>query len=298
MTTAPNLLKLLHPSAMDQILWQLAAHAMRVQNYRHGAFLDAAATAAKCTVYMTYLEQRQNLRVTGQLHHIEPKRVRLIVEEVQQALSEGKLLKMLGSQEPRYLIQFPFMWLENYPWRPGSSRIANNSLTKAEKAQLEKRLPATMPDAQVINGFQFQNLIGQLYDRSQQHLPRDRVLPLSDAMVEHIERCLLHSGTVTKVDSWCGIAFYALTREHYSPVDQEERLGILMEDTARYFELMQKWVERQPGVLRIVEELDILPERFDQAVAELDEFVHAWANRYHHDEGVPFVVQMACGAAQ
>ena len=43
---------------------------MRTGGHRHGAFLDAAATAAKCAIYMTYMEQGQNLRMTGHLHHI------------------------------------------------------------------------------------------------------------------------------------------------------------------------------------------------------------------------------------
>lgn len=141
MTKDTDLIKSLSPSAMDQILLYLAFSAMRTSGHRHGAFLDAAATAAKCAIYMTYMEQGKNLRMTGHLHHIEPKRVKVIVEEVQQALTEGKLLKMLGSQEPRYLIQFPYVWLENYPWQPGHSRISGSSLTQEEKRVIETKLP-------------------------------------------------------------------------------------------------------------------------------------------------------------
>ena len=57
---------------MDQIMLYLAFSAMRTSGHRHGAFLDAAATAAtaaKCATYMTYLEQGQNLRMTG---HLQP----------------------------------------------------------------------------------------------------------------------------------------------------------------------------------------------------------------------------------
>ncbi|WP_445240652.1 hypothetical protein [Microcoleus vaginatus] len=115
-----DLVKSLSPSAMDQIMLYLAFSAMRTSGHRHGAFLDAAATAAKCAIYMTYMEQDNNLRMTGHLHHIEPKRVKVIVEEVREALTQGKLLKMLGSQEPRYLIQFPYVWLEQYGWMPGT----------------------------------------------------------------------------------------------------------------------------------------------------------------------------------
>jgi hypothetical protein len=283
---------------MDRILLQLAFSTLRIQNYRHGAFLEAAASAAKCAIYATYLEQDQNLRATSQLHHIEAKRVRVIVEEVRQCLTEGKLLKMLGSQEPLYLIQLPFIWLEYYPWKPGQKRVRGTVLTSTEQAQLEPHLSDTMPAAQIINTVHFQDLIMQLYERSQADLPPDRVLPLSEAMLEHIERCLLHSGTVTKVITIAGMSYYSLTRESYSPVQQEERLGTMMADTARYFELMQRWVDRQPHYLRVMEELDIAPDQIDAAIAELDQLVHAWANRHHQVNGVPFGVQMACGVAQ
>jgi hypothetical protein len=151
MTKDLDLIKLLSPSAMDQIMLYLAFSAMRTGGHRHGAFLDAAATAAKCAIYMTYLEQDGNLRMTGHLHHIEPKRVKAIVEEVGQALTEGKLLKMLGSQEPRYLIQLPYVWMKQYPWQPGRSRICSTSLTSEEKRTLEQKLPPQLPDAQLIN---------------------------------------------------------------------------------------------------------------------------------------------------
>ena len=100
MKSDTELINSLSPSAMDQIMLYLAFSAMRTSGHRHGAFLDAAATAAKCVIYMTYVEQGQNLRMTGHLHHIEPKRVKVIVQEVEEALTKGKLLKMLGSQEP------------------------------------------------------------------------------------------------------------------------------------------------------------------------------------------------------
>ena len=87
MSNDVDLIKRLGPSAMDQIMLYLAFSAMRTSGHRHGAFLDAAATAAKCAIYMTYLEQGQNLRMTGHLHHLEPKRVNISVEEVRQALT-------------------------------------------------------------------------------------------------------------------------------------------------------------------------------------------------------------------
>jgi Peptidase family S48/Heterocyst differentiation regulator C-terminal Hood domain len=296
MTNDLDLIKRLSPSAMDQIMLYLAFSAMRTGGHRHGAFLDAAATAAKCAIYMTYLEQDQNLRMTGHLHHIEPKRVKVIVEEVRQALTEGKLLKMLGSQEPRYLIQLPYVWMEQYPWIPGRSRISGNSLTLDEKRQIEEKLPPNLPDAQLINSFQFVDIIEFLHSRSQEDLPEDRRLPLSEALAEHIKRRLLYSGTVTRIDSPWGMPLYALTRSSYSPADEEERTYIMLEDTARYFRMMKEWAERQPRYLRILEELDIPADRVEQALDELDEVIRAWADRYHSvDGGVPFILQMSTG---
>lgn len=293
-----DLIKTLGPSAMDQIMLYLAFSAMRTSGHRHGAFLDAAATAAKCAIYTTYMEQGQNLRMTGHLHHIEPKRVKVIVEEVRQALTEGKLLKMLGSQEPRYLIQFPYVWLEQYPWQPGKPRIPGNNLTQEEKRVIENKLPKLLPDAQLINSFQFMELIEFLHRRSQEDLNPDRRMPLSEALAEHIKRRLIYSGTVTKVDSPWGMPFYALTRASYSPEDQEERTYIMVEETARYFRMMRDWAERQPRVMRVLEELDIPPNRVDQAIEELDEIIRQWADRYHEAGGEPMVLQMVFGAKE
>lgn len=296
MTNDLDLIKRLSPSAMDQIMLYLAFSAMRTSGHRHGAFLDAAATAAKCAIYMTYLEQDHNLRMTGHLHHIEPKRVKAIVEEVKQALTEGKLLKMLGSQEPRYLIQLPYVWMEQYPWQPGQSRIASTSYTSEEKRQLEQKLPpGNLPDAQVINAFQFLDLVEFLHARSQEDLPGDRQMPLSEALAEHIKRRLLYSGTVTRIDSPWGMPFYALTRASYSPAEEEERTYIMVEDTARYFRLMNDWANRQPKVMRVLEELDIPPHKIDQAMEELDEVVRAWGDKYHQAGGMPFIMQMVVG---
>ena len=296
MTNDLDLIKRLGPSAMDQIMLYLAFSAMRTGGHRHGAFLDAAATAAKCAIYMTYLEQEQNLRMTGHLHHIEPKRVKVIVEEVRQALTEGKLLKMLGAQEPRYLIQFPYIWLEQYPWIPGRSRVPGSNLTSDEKRQIEEKLPPNLPDAQLINSFQLMDIIEFLHSRSQEDLPDDRQMPLSEALAEHIKRRLLYSGTITRIDSPWGMPFYALTRSSYAPADEEERTYIMLEDTARFFRMMKDWAERQPSVIRILEELDIPPERVPQALAELDEVIRMWADRYHQVGGKPYILQMIMGS--
>jgi hypothetical protein len=268
---------------------------MRTSGHRHGAFLDAAATAAKCAIYMTYLEQGQNLRMTGHLHHLEPKRVKIIVEEVRQALTEGKLLKMLGSQEPRYLIQLPYVWMEKYPWQPGRSRVPGTSLTSEEKKQIERKLPKNLPDAQLVTSFEFLELIEFLHKRSQEELPQHHQMPLSEALAEHIKRRLLYSGTVTRIDSPWGMPFYALTRPFYAPADDQERTYTMVEDTARYFRMMKDWAERKANSMRAVEELDIPLEKMQEAMEELDEIIRAWADKYHCDGGTPMILQMAFG---
>lgn len=294
-TNDMDLVRQLGPSAMDQILLYLAFSAMRTGGHRHGAFLDAAATAAKCAIYMTYVEQGENLRMTGHLHHIEPKRVKAIVGELHQALTEGRLLKMLGSQEPRYLIQFPYVWLERFPWKAGQPRVAGTSFTSEEKRLIEKKLPSGTPDAQLITSFQFMELIEFLHERSQEDFPTERQSPLSEALAEHIRRRLMYSGTVSRIDSPWGMPFYALLRPSYSPADQEERTYIMLEDTARYFRIMREWAERQENTVRILEELDIPPQNVKKALAELDETIRVWADKYHRVGGQPIVVQMAVG---
>jgi len=295
MTNDIDLIKRLGPSAMDQIMLYLAFSAMRTGGHRHGAFLDAAATAAKCAIYMTYLEQGQNLRMTGHLHHLEPKRVKIIVEEVRQALTEGKLLKMLGSQEPRYLIQLPYVWMEKYPWQPGRSRVPGTSLTSEEKKQIEQKLPKNLPDAKLVTSFEFMELIDFLHKRSQEDLPPSHQMPLSEALAEHIKRRLLYSGTVTRIDSPWGMPFYALTRPFYSPADDQERTYTTVEDTARYFRMMKYWADRKPNTMRAVEELDIPVDQIEQAIDELDEVIRSWGDKYHQEGGVPMILQLVFG---
>lgn len=289
------LIRRLSPSAIDQILLYIAFSAMRTGGHRHGAFLDAAATAAKCAIYMTYLEQGENLRMTGHLHHIEPKRVKAIVEEMRQALTEGKLLKMLGSQEPRYLIQFPYMWLRRYPWQPGQSRVSGTSLTSEEKTILENKLPTPCPDARIINSFQFLELIEILHEKSQDDLPEDHRVPLSEALAEHIRRRLIYSGTVARIDASWGASYYGLARASYAPVDDQERMYAMVDDTAQYFRMMREWANGIPGTMRVLEELDIPIANRAAALQELDEVIRTWADKYHQPGGEPTLLQMVIG---
>jgi len=297
-----DLIQSLSPSAMDQILIYLAFTAMRMGGHRHGAFLDAAATAAKCAVYTTYQEQEGNLRMTGMLHHIEPKRVKAIVKEIEAALHQGSLLKLLGSQEPHYLIQLPCLWLERYPWQPGESRLAGSSLTPSELAQLEAQCTPNLPPAQILNVFQFMDMIELLHNRNQENFPSDQRTPLSESLAEHIRRRLIHSGTVLTIENSRGLPFYVLARCSYAPAGENERESVVIEDTARYFQLMRTWAQQEPDqpqeILRILEELAIPPHLLPQALEDLDQILRSWADRYHQDGGQGFAVHMVAGIVE
>ena len=297
MTNCSDLINRLSLNALDEIMFYLAFSAIRKGGHRHGAFLNAAATAAKCTVYMTYLEQNESLRRTGHLHHIEPKRVKEIVEEVRLALTEGKLLKLLGSQEPDYLMQFPYVWLEHYPRSPNQTCFPNRGLSKNELERLTRKLPPNMPNAQVIDVMQLMEMIEFLYNRSQQDCPPDQRLPLSESFAEHIRRRLLYAGTIVKVDvSMVGLPLYALARTSHSPAGKDSRTCAMIEDTARFFRMMQAWTDDCPHVIRIVEELDVYPDKVKQALDSLDEILRDWADRFHQEGGEPLVLQMVVGS--
>ncbi|NJN72724.1 MAG: heterocyst differentiation master regulator HetR [Limnothrix sp. RL_2_0] len=295
MKTELDLLKDLNPSALDEILLYLAFCVLRGTGYRHGAFLDAAATAAKCAIYTTYQEQEGNLRMTGHLHHIEPKRVKVIVKEIEETLREGQLLKMLGSQEPSYLIELPYVWLEQFPLESGRSPMMGNNLSSEHIDYFKQRLPEGLPHAQVISSLQFSDLIEFLHQRSQEKFPGDRRMPLSEALAEHIKRRLLHAETVMRLDNPWGMPYYVLLRQTYAPEGEEERLYTMVEDTARYFRLMREWSEKKPDVMRVFESLDIAQADLPEAQAELDQLMRTWADKYHQRGQTTMAVQMVFG---
>lgn len=283
-------------SAADQILLYLALSTMKLGGHRYGTFLDAATTAAKFSIYSTYLEQGKNLRKTGFLYHVEPKRVRVIVKEVQAALNEGRALKTLASQEPYYLIGLPYLWQERYPWQDGQPRIQWDGLMSSEKEKIEASLPANLPKTRLLNAFEFDELIDLLHNTSQDDLSPERRIPLSDAMAEHIKFRLLHSGTVIPIESpLLKIPFYVLTRTTYAPKGERERVFAMIQDVARFFQLLQDWVTEKSGVMRILEAFDVDPAEKEAALKELDETLKAWADKYHRDGGFPMILQMAVG---
>jgi hypothetical protein len=218
------------------------------------------------------------------------------MDELIQALTEGKQLRKTSSKEP--LIQFPYIWLERYPWQPGRSRIFDPSLNSEQKQQIETKLPERLLNAQVVNSRQLLELIEFLYARSQEDLLPEQCVPFSEAIAEDIKRRLIASETIMLIHSPWGVPYYALTHASYSPVDQEERTYTVIEDTSRYFRLMKDWADRKSITMRLMEELDILPNRIEPAMQELDEIIRDWADKYHHHQGQPMILHAVFGSQE
>lgn len=283
-------------SSADRILVYLAISAMKLGGHRYGAFLDAANTAAKFAIYSSYLEQGKNIRKTSFLHHVEPKRVRAIIKEVEAVLQEGRSLTALSDREPYYLIGIPYLWQERYPWSPGTPRLQGHSLTPKEQESLESQLPADVPAARLLDLFEFLDLIKLLHTKSQAEFPPNRRMALSDALTEHIKFRLLHAGTVTQIDIPClSIPIFALVRNHYAPKGERERVFTMIDDVARFYKLMQGWVIEKTDVFRALEVFDVDKEHQAEALEELDQLLQAWADKYHQDGGHPMILQLATG---
>ncbi len=264
--------------------------------HRYGAFLDAATTAAKLAIYTTYREQGANIRKTGFLYHVEPKRIKAIVQEVEAALAQGQGMRGLNSQEPYYLIALPFLWQERFPATKSESRVTIHGLTPGERKEIEASLPPTAPAARILDQVEFNELVEMLHELSQEELPENHRMPFSDALMSHIKFRLLHSETVIQIDSpLVSIPLFALTSESYIPKGERERVFAMIDDVARYFSLLQAWVREEEGVLRGVEVFDIDADRRQEALQELDEMLRNWADRYHQDGGFPMVLQFAAG---
>lgn len=286
-------------SSADRILFYLAISVMKLGGHRYGSFLEAANTAAKLAIYSSYLEQSNNIRKTSFLHHVEPKRVRAIVKEVEAFKADGKSLTSLSDQEPYYLIGLPFLWQEKYSWKAGQCRLNSHHLSAKEHEALYAQLPVDLPAARFLDMLEFLELIKLLHEKSQAEYPVNRRMPLSEALTEHIKFRLLHSGTVTQVDiPFLSIPIFALTRTHYAPKGEKERVFTMLDDLARFGKLMQGWVVERPDVLRGLEVFDVAPERREQALAELDTMLKVWADKYHQEGGHPMILQLAAGTRE
>ncbi|MEO0984267.1 MAG: heterocyst differentiation control protein [Cyanobacteria bacterium J06639_14] len=294
-----EVLSSLKVSSADRILIYLAISAMKLGGHRYGAFLDAATTAAKFAVYSSYLEQGKNIRKTSFLHHVEPKRVRAIIKEVETVLQEGRSLTALSEQEPYYLIGLPYLWQEKYPWEPGMPRLQGHDLTPKEHESLADQLPHDVPPARLIDLFGFLDLIKLLHDKSQAEFPPNRRMALSEALTEHIKFRLLHSGTVIQVDiPFLSIPIFALARNHYAPRGQQERVFTMLDDVARVCKLLQGWVVERSDTFRALEVFDVDTDRREEALEELDGLLQAWADKYHKDGGHPMILQLAAGTRE
>jgi hypothetical protein len=279
----------------DLLLFYIAMMSMKISGHRYGTFLGAASTAAKLAVYTTYLEQGRNQRKTGFLHHIETKRVKSIIEEVEAALIQEQELKLLGSGEPPYLIGVPHLWIELYP-HVGGSRSSLGEISQRNVIYLEKILPKNIPNALVISEAELLALIEQMHDACQSHLPDSNREKLSDAMIEHIKFCLLQSETILEIKLLdCDVTVFALQKSSYSPKSYSSRVEVMFQDTLRFFNLLRLWVNQDQQVFRALETLLIDPNRYQEAIAELDQFITSWADRYHTNSQNPIVLQLVVG---
>ncbi len=138
-------------------------------------------------------------------------------------------------------------------------------------------------------------LIECLHSRSQEALPTDKQEPLSEPLLEHIRDRLLYSQTVERIDIARGLPLYVLRKTSYSPESREERVFSMVEDTASYFRLLNAWVDREPHTLRAVETLDVPEDQVAEALAELDQLLQAWADKYHRQGSPTLLVQLAAG---
>ena len=294
-----ELSKVVDNSPADWILLHLAMGTMKMGGHRYGAFLDAATTAAKLAIYSTFIEQGENIRKTGFLYHVEPKRVKAIVKEIQTAIADGQSLKSLNSKEPYYLIAVPFLWQERFPCQDQEPQVTLPGLTPGERKAIEDSLPPGSPKARILDQVEFNELIEMLHDLSQAELPESQRMPFSDALMLHIKFRLLHAGTVIQIDSpLVDIPLFALASESYAPKDERERVFAMIDDVARYFSILQSWVRNEEGVLRGIEVFDIDLERRQEALQELDTLLRAWADKYHQEGGFPMVLQFAAGTRE
>ena len=295
--TTDTLLETLEVSSVDRILIYLALSVLQSGSHRYGAFLEASTTAAKLAVYASYLQQGKNVRRTGFLHHIEPKRVRVIVREMENLTRSGRLITTLGEQEPYYLSGLPYLWLTLHPWAGNCSRLQRTDLTPRELRAMDALVPAHYPPARLLDLLQFTELIKTLYTRSQEDVSPESRLDLSEALVEHIKFRLIDSGTVTQLmGPDLSIPVYALARSDYAPRGRQARAFTMVDDVARFFRLMQAWTaESGDETLRALEVFDVDPAQRTEALKELDTLLRQWADRYHQDGGHPMVMQMAAG---
>jgi hypothetical protein len=291
-----DLRSLLAHSSADSLLYSLATVMMKEAGHRYGTFLDSATTAAKLTIYSTYLEKGQSFRKTGNFYHIEPKRIKAIIREIEDLLLNSESLMILGSEAPSYLMDFPYLWLKTYPWHPEQSRSPIQGLTRAETQFLEAQIPESAPSARFIRDIELDNLLSLLYEQATQQIAVARWQQLSEPLLEHLKCRLLDAETIMRLDApSLTTPLYALTRMSYSPSGVQEKLSTLLQDVARYFKLLLLWLDEHPMTLRAIETFEMRPGVEIDALTELDAFLRAWADKYHEEGGTPMILQTAVG---
>jgi len=149
---------------------------------------------------------------------------------------------------------------------------------------------------QILGQIDFQDLLHEMHNLSQAHLPEDARNRLSDAMEDHVVFNLIYSGTVIRLPvPDADLELYGLARNSYSPQEKSSRVRALMRDAVRFVELLQLWVDRSPRVLRAIEVLELPAEKREAAFEELDKLVQDWADRHHHQGGEMVAMQMIVG---
>lgn len=282
-------------SDIDLLLILLVVNLIKNLGHRYGSVIDAVSIAAKFAVYLTYLEEGRNLRRTGFLHHVEPRRVKEIVNEFSSLIENGGSLQMLGSAEPSYLIGISYAWMDKYPLKEGESRVKLFNLTERERILLEASLPQDIPQTLAIREDSLYKIIEHLHNLSQSYLPPTKQTAFSDALAEHAKFRLLESGTVREIKLSEGLVAYLLVKTDYSPKERQARVYTMVQDIIRAFNWLHPWVDEDPSVMRGIEVLEILPEQRPEALKEFDYIVREWANKYHTDNGQPFALQFIMG---
>jgi hypothetical protein len=278
--------KSLNASEIDLLLILVGLNLMKSFGHRYGSFIEAISSAAKFVVYLTYLEQDQNLRRTGFIHHIEPKRVKAIVQEFEQVIQSGNPFRLLGSAEPHYLIGVPYLWQQKFPkCQKDQSRFKNFCLSTSEKFLVESRFPKTFPDCLAITECQLKELILILHDESQEFLPHSKKINFSEALAEHAKFRLIDSGTIQEIKLDKHNVAYVLAKNEYSPKGEQARKQTMVQDLSRYFRFLSLWVDEDPHVMRGIETLNIDPDKREEAVSELDMMIRKWADKHHTEEG-------------
>lgn len=280
---------------IDLLLILIVSTLIKSFGHRYGSVIEAVSTAAKFAVYSTYLEQGKNLRRTGFIHHVEPRRVKEIVKEFEVLMVNNLPLNLLGGNEPQYLIGVPYLWLELYPREYDESVFKLFPLTEQEKFIAESSLPYGIPEALAITDAHLSQLVQVLHEKSVK-TQASRKQP-SFALIEHSKFKLLESGTIAeiKLPSY-DLSAYVLTRTDYSPKGKQAKSETMIQDLIRYFKLLNDWVNNDPIAMRGIETLELDPSQKAEALKELDELIREWADKYHQNgAALPIALQFALG---